>query len=328
MKVFLSWSGPLSKSIAEYFKGWLPGVVQQVDEIFISSDISKGEPWFETITKNLDDVDLGLVFITKENRNATWLNFEAGAMVNKFGQSGIRPILVDITTGEYDGPMKNLQLAELQSDEDMRKLLGSINDKIERPLDSTVLDSTFDMWKQVLFDNVAQRIEARRQNVGEEPEVRSDSEKIDELLDLSRLLASQESQRRHEFERLVHQERERQILEAHRASEILRSAREQQKPNKRPVPLPAEDAFAELVDHPEDVREAQRHRFIRKYGTLMAHRIPGGEVGEVVGYRDADDGRLAYIDFRPDGGKTHLRLRRGEFEIEPNLIGLDDLEVH
>ncbi|KXB59407.1 hypothetical protein HMPREF3180_02349 [Leptotrichia wadei] len=43
MKIFLSWSGEPSKSIAEKFKNWLPNVLQYVEPYFSQQDIELGE---------------------------------------------------------------------------------------------------------------------------------------------------------------------------------------------------------------------------------------------------------------------------------------------
>ena len=146
MKIFLSWSKDLSRDVAQYVAEWLPSVIQECSDPFISSDIDKGEPWFETITSSLVSTDLGLVFITPENQDSAWLNFEAGAMINKFGKSGVCPVLVGLAKGNYDGPMKNLQLSELTSEQDVKQLLATINKKCSSPLDASLLERMFTVF--------------------------------------------------------------------------------------------------------------------------------------------------------------------------------------
>ena len=41
MKVFISWSGELSKNIAEVIKKWLPCIIQSVEVFFSPDDIEK-----------------------------------------------------------------------------------------------------------------------------------------------------------------------------------------------------------------------------------------------------------------------------------------------
>jgi hypothetical protein len=42
--VFLTWSGPRSRQVAEALKKWLPGVVQQCQP-WMSKDIAAGKRW-------------------------------------------------------------------------------------------------------------------------------------------------------------------------------------------------------------------------------------------------------------------------------------------
>ncbi|MBG6190507.1 hypothetical protein IWX64_001447 [Arthrobacter sp. CAN_A212] len=194
MKVFLSWSKPLSRVVAEQFAQWLPIVIQECSNPFISTDIEKGEPWFETITSNLKETDLGLVFITAENKDATWLNFEAGAMLNKFGKSGVCPVLVGLKKENYDGPMKNLQLVEVEDRDDMFRLLQTVNARCDKRLEVAVLKRAFQSFWSELEAGV-QKASTTLSERDEGKLGRGPDEKIDEILNLVRGLSSLEQAR-------------------------------------------------------------------------------------------------------------------------------------
>lgn len=192
MKVFLSWSNTLSHTVAKYFSEWLPGVIQECAEPFISSETSKGDPWFETITANLESTNIGIVFITRENMNASWLNFEAGAMLNKFGKSGICPLLVGLKKGDYVGPLKNLQLTEIEDKADMFLMMETLNGRCVKPLETRVLQRAFDQSWAELVEAVTDAAESAKKDLKPSPRGRTQEEKIEEILTLVRRIPSLE----------------------------------------------------------------------------------------------------------------------------------------
>ncbi|MCK5605193.1 hypothetical protein KAR91_25100 [Candidatus Pacearchaeota archaeon] len=44
-KVFISWSGDLSRKLAQAVYDWLPGALQYVKPYFLPEDIEKGAKW-------------------------------------------------------------------------------------------------------------------------------------------------------------------------------------------------------------------------------------------------------------------------------------------
>ena len=67
MKVFISWSGDMSKNVAEAIREWLPSVLQTVKPYFTPSDIEKGTRWSSDIASELDDSKAGIFCVTSEN---------------------------------------------------------------------------------------------------------------------------------------------------------------------------------------------------------------------------------------------------------------------
>jgi hypothetical protein len=77
MKVFISWSGDLSKKVADPLSNWLGDVLQGTETFLSNSDIEKGSMWLDEVTKQLSDTGVGISCVTQSNQNAPWLLFEA-----------------------------------------------------------------------------------------------------------------------------------------------------------------------------------------------------------------------------------------------------------
>jgi len=56
-KVFISWSGELSRKLGEALRTWLPGTLQYVRPYFTPDDIEKGTKWDSEIAKELESSD-------------------------------------------------------------------------------------------------------------------------------------------------------------------------------------------------------------------------------------------------------------------------------
>lgn len=55
-------------------------VVQSVEPWMSESDIHPGRRWSHTLASQLEESNVGIVCLTKENINNLWLMFEAGAL--------------------------------------------------------------------------------------------------------------------------------------------------------------------------------------------------------------------------------------------------------
>lgn len=155
MKVFISWSGELSKNVATILNNWIPRVLQSV-KAFISSDIAKGNTWFQSISTELKNSDYGILCLTKDNIMSPWLNFEAGALYIKFESSRVSPFLYDLQPSDIDGPLKHLQ-ATVYTKEDVFRLISDINDLTDNKLDPEILKDSFETrWPDLerSFDDI------------------------------------------------------------------------------------------------------------------------------------------------------------------------------
>jgi TIR domain-containing protein len=146
MKVFLSWSGSVSHNVAIVLREWLPSVLQTIEPYVSSEDIDKGARWSTDITRELEKSAFGILCVTRENINAPWLNFEAGALSKAMDKSSVCPFLFDIKRSEVVGPILQFQSAIFDSDE-IYKLVCSINNACcDNKLKEERLKRTFEVW--------------------------------------------------------------------------------------------------------------------------------------------------------------------------------------
>ena len=156
MKVFLSWSGDLSHRVACVFRDWLPSVLQSVKPYVSSEDIDKGTRWSTDIAKELELSAFGIMFITHENIDAPWINFEAGALSKTVEKSKVSPFLFNIKRSDVKGPLLQFQ-STIFDKEDVFKLVTSINNSSPETdkLEEVRLLKVFEVWWSQLETELA-----------------------------------------------------------------------------------------------------------------------------------------------------------------------------
>jgi hypothetical protein len=149
MKVFLSWSKRRSGKLALAFREWLPHVIQALEPFEFSTDIDKGTYWQGVLASSLDQINVGILFVTPENQQQPWLAFEAGALAKHVGVARVTPLLFDVEPNHISGgPLGTLQAAKFDQSE-MLKLMQSLNALLRAQgggLDGAVLRKTFERW--------------------------------------------------------------------------------------------------------------------------------------------------------------------------------------
>jgi hypothetical protein len=149
MKVFISWSGERSESLAKALREWFPLVLHYVEPWLSKSDIEAGERWSVEIAKELEASNFGIICVTKENLNSPWILFEAGALAKSMQDGKVIPLLLDIDFKEVSGPLAQFQAkkAELPG---VKELILSLNKSAKVPVPDTQLDKLFGaLWPQL-----------------------------------------------------------------------------------------------------------------------------------------------------------------------------------
>lgn len=183
-KVFISWSGSLSKRVAESLREWLPNVLQHVKPYFTPDDIEKGSKWDNEISKELEESHIGIICVTRENVDRPWVLFEAGALSKNISKSNVCPIFIDLGSTDTKGPLSRFQ-ATLINEKDFKRLLSTINNVSgESKLDPETLTNVFSKWWPEFEEKTKTILSS--ENEKDEGPIRPDRELLEEILELTR----------------------------------------------------------------------------------------------------------------------------------------------
>ncbi|RUO27877.1 hypothetical protein CWE12_13145 [Aliidiomarina sedimenti] len=185
MDVFISWSGDKSRKAAEVLRDWLPSVIQAVTPYYTPKDIDKGQRWSNDIAGKLNVSHFGVILVTRENLNAPWILFEAGALSKNVGFSHVCPILLDLKPTDLSGPLVQFQATAFSKDE-MKTLIAAINDALgDNRINEKNLDNIFEKWWPDL-EQAVEKIILEDYSKDETEEIRSDRDLLEEVLRLVR----------------------------------------------------------------------------------------------------------------------------------------------
>lgn len=186
MQVFISWSGPRSRAVAELFDEWIQCVIQAVTPWMSSKDIDRGSLWFSEIHNQLRDTKLGVVCLTKDNKDKPWILFEAGALAKGLTSSRVCTLLVDLETTDISDPLAQFNHTAPDK-EGIFKLTSTINAALEdKRIDDKVFEKVFETYWPQFRDGFKRALEIHPQTTTPAPRARED--KIDELLRTVRAL--------------------------------------------------------------------------------------------------------------------------------------------
>jgi len=128
MKVFISWSGPRSKTVAQTLHTWLKAVIPAVDPWLSSENIGKGRRWSIELARQLEAIHVGIVCLTPENLTEPWLLFEAGAIskLQMTKHAHLCTYLIKVPETNLPEPLKAFQATRAEKKETL-KMIRSIN---------------------------------------------------------------------------------------------------------------------------------------------------------------------------------------------------------
>ena len=186
MNVFISWSGERSRKVAELLEWWLQCVVQSIEPWLSTKDIDSGALWFDEIGNQLANTTVGIICLTKENREKPWILFEAGALAKGLSSSRISPLLIDLDATDVSNPLSQFNHTKPEKDS-MFKLVVTINrNLIEGKLEDKILHKVFETyWPQ--FEDEFKKIVSLTPETKIEPR-QNEKEKISEILEVVRML--------------------------------------------------------------------------------------------------------------------------------------------
>jgi hypothetical protein len=182
-KVFISWSGNLSKQVAVVWHDLLSHLFDAVVPFMSEADIGAGERGLARIETELADTLFGIIVVTQENQRSQWLNFEAGALSKNLpdAENRVAPCLVDFPLkSDATGPLTQFQ-ATLLDREGIERILVAIADVMHLNTESLRQRFVF-AWDAVYKDRFAKASETPAGT----PEHRPEREILDEILTIAR----------------------------------------------------------------------------------------------------------------------------------------------
>lgn len=184
MKVFLSWSGSRSKKTAEILADYIQQMIQAI-EPWISTDISKGVNWVMEIGSKLEEINFGIICLTRENLDENWILFEAGALSKKKG-AHVCTFLLDLKHTDIKPPLALCQHT-IFNKEDVRKLLHTINKEArnlkENKMPDDQLNKIFERYWPDLEKELKKIVDMK---IDTEEPIRTDREILEEILEVIR----------------------------------------------------------------------------------------------------------------------------------------------
>ena len=194
MRIFISWSKPRARAVANALHDWLKLTIQCVDPWVSTKNIDAGHTWGPEIMGALKEAEIGIIVVTPENQKSQFLQFEAGACAmsteSMTGEKAkVCPYLVDMNQGDLEQPLTQFH-TKLCDREGTFELLQSVNNAAKETKGATpVGDSHLRTLFDKTWDDLNKEIQAAIALPAEVPETtKSEKELLEELVGVVRSL--------------------------------------------------------------------------------------------------------------------------------------------
>jgi hypothetical protein len=191
MDIFISWSGPQSRGVAEALKQYLPMIVNAFNPWLSCADIDKGARWISELSSAFATAKAGIICLTPNNFTAPYILFESGALSKTVGKPYVCTLLIGMEPSDVTGPLAQFQ-ATKPTDVELLQLVKSLNKALgDSAVNEAQLEATFNLcWPKLK--------EALENLPADGPTVRpkrTDRELLEELVDTMRSTSAQTADR-------------------------------------------------------------------------------------------------------------------------------------
>lgn len=149
MRIFISWSGELSREVATILHKYIPLMIQGVDAFMSQHNLESGSRWSIELAKELDQTNFGIICLTQDNLNSPWILFEAGALSKHFDGRICGILVGDLKPSYVTGPLAQFQ-HRFFNETEIRALFNDINSKTEKSISEHNLSIIFDHWWSII----------------------------------------------------------------------------------------------------------------------------------------------------------------------------------
>jgi hypothetical protein len=168
IRLFISWSGKTSRSIAESFKDFLlVEFKEQLDVFFTPDDIEAGKRWSSELAQKLQECEIGIFIYTRQNLDSLWMAFEAGALSKQIDTGRVIPLVFGTHVTDLIGPLAQFQ-AKRFTREEISKTLQAIDGCLSKKRTKEDLNRFLNFTWDNFEKNINAILSEEENTVGEE----------------------------------------------------------------------------------------------------------------------------------------------------------------